>query len=439
MPVKVSVIVPVFNPGEGIRKCIQSLIGQTLRDIEIIFVDDCGTDNAMTYIKKAAQKDDRIKIQKNPKNMGAGQSRNIGINIATGEYLSFIDPDDYIFPDFLELLYEKAVETKADIIKGTMRNSRIVDCKETLSPATVWNVRIRKALKEGKALYSVFYLEHTTALYRRETVLNEKAYYGKSSNAEDIVFLLRICYGKRRIVFEDRAYYVYVEREGSNNRTASIRRLKGEIQSVKEMLFFLDQHDENTQEGYEYLSKFITKILEVQKVISKNPGLKYEAAEVEKEVREMLLHTRVISGLKTSNVIVEAFVDYALNLAVLPYMRYWYEGTYGEYKDQIKIWVDFLREHPGNTSGCQPTLWRVFEAAIVYDGWKNEKEFNKRAELSDIRRQAYRLPDKKILTDNYISMKLFIDYGINTFRLRDSSFGNLVKRMAVLVRGYKSA
>lgn len=439
MPVKVSVIVPVFNPGEGIRKCIQSLIGQTLRDIEIIFVDDCGTDNAMTYIKKAAQKDDRIKIQKNPKNMGAGQSRNIGINIATGEYLSFIDPDDYIFPDFLELLYEKAVETKADIIKGSMRNSRIVDCKETLSPATVWNVRIRKALKEGKALYSVFYLEHTTALYRRETVLNEKAYYGKSSNAEDIVFLLRICYGKRRIVFEDRAYYVYVEREGSNNRIASIRRLKGEIQSVKEMLFFLDQHDENTQEGYEYLSKFITKILEVQKVISKNPGLKYEAAEVEKEVREMLLHTRVISGLKTSNVIVEAFVDYALNLAVLPYMRYWYEGTYGEYKDQIKIWVDFLREHPGNTNGCQPTLWRVFEAAIVYDGWKNEKAFNKRAELSDIRRQAYRLPDKKILTDNYISMKLFIDYGINTFRLRDSSFGNLVKRMAVLVRGYKSA
>ena len=439
MPVKVSVIVPVFNPGEGIRKCVRSLVKQTLKEIEIIFIDDGGTDNAMAYISKTARNDERIKILKNPQNMGAGPSRNRGIDIATGEYLSFIDPDDYIFPDFLELLYKKAEETQADIVKGTIRNSQVVNNKERISPATVWNVRIRKALKEGKALYSVFYLEHTTALHRREAVLDGNAYYGTSSNAEDIVFLLRICFGKRRIVFEDRAFYVYVERDGSNNRTASIKRLGGEIQSVKEMLCFLDEHNEDTQEGYEYVSKFITKILEVQKVISKNPDLRDEAEKVEKEVREMLLYTRMLPGLKASNVIVEAFTDYGLNLAILPYMRYWYEGTYREYKDQLKTWVDYICDHPENTAGCQPTLWRVFEAAIVYDGWKNEKEFNKREELRDIRRQAYRLPDRRVLTDNFISMRLFIDFGINTFRLRDSSFGNLVKRVAVLVRGYKSA
>ena len=174
-------------------------------------------------------------------------------------------------------------------------------------------------------------------------------------------------------------------------------------------------------------------------MISKNPDLRDEAEKVEKEVREMLLYTRMLPGLKASNVIVEAFTDYGLNLAILPYMRYWYEGTYREYKDQLKTWVDYICDHPENTAGCQPTLWRVFEAAIVYDGWKNEKEFNKREELRDIRRQAYRLPDRRVLTDNFISMRLFIDFGINTFRLRDSSFGNLVKRVAVLVRGYKSA
>ena len=439
MSIKVSVIIPVYNPGEGIKKCIRSLITQTLKDIEIIFVDDCGTDNAMTYIRKAAKKDGRIKILKNHKNIGAGQSRNKGIEIAKGKYLSFIDPDDYVFPDFLELLYKKGEETQADIIKGSLRDSQIVNNKEKISPATVWNVRIRRALKEGKALYSVFYLEHTTALYRRETVISKRAYYGRSSNAEDIVFLLRICYGIKHIAFEDGAVYVYVERDGSNNRTASIRRLNGEIQSVKEMLSFLDEHNENTEEGYEYLSRFITKILEVQKVISKNPDLKEEAEKVEKEVREMLFHTKMLPGLKASSVIVEAFVDYGLNLAILPYMRYWYEGSYKEYKDQIATWVDFLCDHPKSKKGCQPTLWRVFEAAIIYDGWKNEKDFNRRKELRHIRRQAHRLPDRKILTDNFISIKLFIDYGINTFKWRDSLLGNLVKRFAVVLRGYKSA
>ena len=439
MPVKVSVIVPVYNPGKGIKKCIESLITQTLRDIEIFFIDDCGTDNAMAYIREAAQKDKRIKIVNNPQNLGAGQSRNRGIELATGKYLSFVDPDDYILPDFLELLYKKGEETQADIIKGTICNSLLLDKREKISPKTVWNVRIRKALKEGKPLFTVFYLEHTTALYRRETVISEKAYYGKSSNAEDIVFLLRICYRNRHIIFEDKAVYVYVERDGSNNRTASIKRLNGEIQSVKEMLAYLDERGEKSKEGCEYLSKFITKILEVQKVISKNPVLKDEVSEVEREVRKMLLHTKMLPGLKASSVIVKAFIDYDLNLAILPYMRYWYEGTYREYKDQIKTWVDFLCEHPENTNGCQPTLWRVFEAAIVYDGWENEKEFDKREELRDIRRQANKLPEKSVLTDNFISMKLFIDYGVNTFGLRDSFLGNLVKRTAVLIRGYKSA
>ena len=100
--IKVSVIVPVYNPGNGIRKCIQSLRDQTLKEIEILFVDDCGTDHSMSLVEKAAGIDRRIRIIRNEKNSGAGPSRNRGINEAAGKYLSFIDPDDYVFPDFLE-------------------------------------------------------------------------------------------------------------------------------------------------------------------------------------------------------------------------------------------------------------------------------------------------------------------------------------------------
>lgn len=73
---KVSVIIPVWNPGPGISRCIESLRNQTLNDIEMIFVDDCGTDNSMDKVHSAAKKDSRIRIIENEENFGAGPSRN---------------------------------------------------------------------------------------------------------------------------------------------------------------------------------------------------------------------------------------------------------------------------------------------------------------------------------------------------------------------------
>ena len=101
---KVSIIIPVWNPGPGIRRCVESLRGQTLEDIEMIFVDDCGTDNAMDVVHAAAKEDPRIRIIENPENLGPGISRNKGIKEARGEYLSFVDADDYVNTVFLERL-----------------------------------------------------------------------------------------------------------------------------------------------------------------------------------------------------------------------------------------------------------------------------------------------------------------------------------------------
>ncbi|MBQ4484990.1 MAG: glycosyltransferase family 2 protein, partial [Prevotella sp.] len=105
---KASVIVPVWNPGSGISRCVESLRDQTLEDIEMIFVDDCGTDGAMDIVRAAAAEDSRIRIITNTENVGPGISRNAGIDIARGEYLSFVDADDYVSPNFLEVLYTKA-------------------------------------------------------------------------------------------------------------------------------------------------------------------------------------------------------------------------------------------------------------------------------------------------------------------------------------------
>ena len=216
--IAVSVILPVYNPGKGIRKCIESLQRQTLRDIEMIFVDDCGTDGAMEQVKEAAARDSRIKYLINPHNIGPGPSRNRGIEAAEGEYLAFADPDDYLGEDFLELLYTKGVSTGADIVKG---NRILVDengeeIKEKRKDNL--NERIQRGLSIGENLCVYFSYDHWTAIYRRDWVMSSGARYGTSCNSEDVTFQLRVSYGTRKIEFAENAIYYYVTRKQSRVR-----------------------------------------------------------------------------------------------------------------------------------------------------------------------------------------------------------------------------
>ena len=112
---KISVIMPVYNVENYLAQCLQSVVDQTLKDIEIILVDDGSTDSSLDICKQYAQKDNRIKIIEQ-QNQGAGAARNKGLEIATGEYLSILDSDDYFDADMLEKLYNKATVNKLDIV-----------------------------------------------------------------------------------------------------------------------------------------------------------------------------------------------------------------------------------------------------------------------------------------------------------------------------------
>lgn len=118
---KISVIIPVYNMGEYIEECLDSVINQTLTDIEIICVDDCSTDNSAEIIKSYANNDLRIKYKFLEKNSGSGMARNVAIDESCGEFLIFIDPDD-LYKDYkvLEKLYEKAKEKNVKICGGNL-------------------------------------------------------------------------------------------------------------------------------------------------------------------------------------------------------------------------------------------------------------------------------------------------------------------------------
>lgn len=171
---KVSIIIPVYNAEEYLDKCILSLLNQTYKDIEIILIDDKSKDDSLNIIEQYKELfSDKIKVIKNEKNSGAAASRNKGLAVATGEYITFIDSDDYLDLDAIEQMVKRLEETNSDIARINRRmvfkgidvsflgrkvkfnEDTIIRPKEQLSYLTdewpaVTNKLFRKELLEGR-------------------------------------------------------------------------------------------------------------------------------------------------------------------------------------------------------------------------------------------------------------------------------------------------
>lgn len=142
--VKVSVIIPIYNSEKYLEQCLESIINQTLMGIEIICVDDCSTDSSLDIIKNFSKKDSRVKILSTNTNSGSGTARNKGMNHAKGEYISFVDSDDYLIDrKSYQKIYAYATENDADIVSTNLKafkgkkfyESRY--CKKILNSASI--------------------------------------------------------------------------------------------------------------------------------------------------------------------------------------------------------------------------------------------------------------------------------------------------------------
>lgn len=215
---KVSVIVPVYNSQEYIYECVNSLLCQTLEDIEIILVNDGSTDSSPSILDNFAKKDKRIKVihQTNKKQGGA---RNSGIKIAKGEYITFVDSDDWVDKYFLEKLYKKAIQSKSDIVMcdyyraksflkfKKVKKSRIDNIflqndhinlktsslqpsrKSSFCMAVCWNKLFKNELakKYLKFPEGIFFEDSppvflALAMAKKISVVNEKLYFYRISN-----------------------------------------------------------------------------------------------------------------------------------------------------------------------------------------------------------------------------------------------------------------
>lgn len=205
---KVSVIIPVFNTEKYLRKCLDSVCNQTLSDIEIICVDDCSTDNSLNILKEYASKDNRIKLIEFKENKGAAVARNTGIIEAKGEYLGFIDSDDYIDQNFYENLYKKVEIRHSDIVKGS-------DMKLVFEDGRIETDEQNFKIKKNKIN---FWCQYTTAIYKRDFILKNKIDFPVGLLVgEDPVFTIKSAILSDSVEVINNAQYYYVRHEGSLN------------------------------------------------------------------------------------------------------------------------------------------------------------------------------------------------------------------------------
>jgi glycosyltransferase involved in cell wall biosynthesis len=208
MDVKVSVIIPVYNAEKYLDKCLKSVVEQTLREIEIICVDDGSTDESLSILHGYEKADDRIRII-TQENAGAGAARNRGMLEAKGEYLSFLDADDFFEPDMLFLAYAKANEEKAQVLVfGSDRYREDEDEFKEVS----WTIR-RQALPPYRPMnyltftdnvFKVFVGWAWDKIFERKFVKEQGLLFQEQRTSNDLLFVFTAIVAAERIEVIDK-------------------------------------------------------------------------------------------------------------------------------------------------------------------------------------------------------------------------------------------
>ena len=209
--IKISVIIPVFNGEKYIKDCVRSLLNQTLSEFEIILINDGSKDNTADICNKLSKEDSRIKVI-HQENSGVSIARNKGIQNANGEYLCFIDCDDYLDRDYLELLYNACINNNVKISACCIES--IKENKELIS---------RKSLKEGiynceQALEELFKFKDLNSgpcgkLFHK-SLFDKELVFPNIRTYEDLLFVYKAIYKSKGLYFVENCKYYYIHRSG---------------------------------------------------------------------------------------------------------------------------------------------------------------------------------------------------------------------------------
>lgn len=260
---KISVIIPVFNVEKYLTKCLESIVNQTFKDIEIICIDDGSTDNSLKILNDYAQKDNRIKVISKP-NGGLFSARHIGIETAKGEYILFVDSDDWIDTTLIEKAYKKITETNTDVVifgAYTVKNNSSSNGMYSVNKIPKKFKNKILTLDDYKNNIFKFCPTAWSKLYRKDFIAVNNIRFQEIKQGEDQLFYIHTMLKAKSIYILDENLYYYVKnREGSltnNSMKSSIAPIQNFFAAEK----MLD--DQNLSDNYIYqiINKYFSKSL----------------------------------------------------------------------------------------------------------------------------------------------------------------------------------
>jgi len=236
--IKISVIVPVYNTEKYLGKCLDSLVNQTLENIEIIIVNDGSLDNSQRIIDKYDGKYSFIKSFRK-ENGGLSDARNFGIKRATGEYIGFVDSDDWVELDMFEKMYNKAIKSDFDIVSCNLTYRFKKENRDF-----VRNGGITKDIllhKDKKKFMITMYPTVWNKIYKKKLFRGENK-FKKGIWFEDFEFLYRILPEVKSIGYVDYAFYNYLQRPGAITDTINDK-LYDYIENWNAIIFYYKKNN----------------------------------------------------------------------------------------------------------------------------------------------------------------------------------------------------
>ena len=233
--IKVSIIVPVYGVEKYIDKCLDSLVNQTLKDIEIIVVNDGSLDNSQKIVDKYVKKYPKMVKSYIKKNGGQGSARNFGIKHSIGEYIGYVDSDDYVELDMYEKLYKKAKSKKYEIVVCGNYNvkedysSKIEDVFVSSYQTNLENSMFGKIAVWNK-------------IYKRELIVDNNLLFAENMWYEDLAFTIKAILNAKMIGFIDEPLYNYLIREGSTMNNSKVKRNLEILMAFDDILYYVREN-----------------------------------------------------------------------------------------------------------------------------------------------------------------------------------------------------
>ena len=225
---KISVIVPVYNVEKYIEKSLESIVNQTYKNLEIILIDDGSPDSSGKICDEFAKKDERIKVI-HKKNEGLSATRNCGLDVCTGEYVAFIDSDDWIADNYFEVLRDALIKHDADVAEGKV----VQVVKKDVAITSVLNEKVEapegfllfenEDIIKGLLIRKILKNNACGKLFRSTLIKEHRFPVGV--NYEDIIFSYETLSDAKKAVFLNQDLYFYLRHEGSITSVCSEKNL----------------------------------------------------------------------------------------------------------------------------------------------------------------------------------------------------------------------